>query len=69
LSVEAVHPREMEVGVAPVCASPVGGVGGVVSGQALVAPVVVVWAETFPAASKASTPRVYVVPQVRPEYV
>ena len=47
--------------------SPVGAVGACVSGQGAVAATTVAAAERFRAASAASTPNVYVVPQVRPD--
>ena len=51
LSVEAVHESVACVCATPLVASPVGALGAVVSGQALVVTEVVAVAETFPAAS------------------
>ena len=60
MSVDALHEIETDVCVDAVCARFVGAVGGVVSAvlHAPVDAVVVERVETFPAASKASTPRV-----------
>jgi hypothetical protein len=49
-----------------VTASPLGALGGVVSPQADVVTLIVEIAERFPAASAASAPSWYEVPQVRP---
>jgi hypothetical protein len=65
LSVEAVHEAEIEVVVALVFASPDGADGGVVSGQAAVDELSEVVADTFPAASNARTPSVWLVPHAR----
>ena len=66
LSVEAVHERVAEVAATALVARPVGVEGGVVSAQAVVVTLFVAVPETLPAASKATTPSVYVVPQVSP---
>jgi hypothetical protein len=66
LSVDAVHESGIEVVVAPGAARPVGAVGGDVSGHADVDAVIVARVETFPAASTAWTPSVWLVPHVRP---
>jgi hypothetical protein len=66
LSVDAVHDAEIDVVVAPDFASPVGAVGAVVSGHAAAEAVIDARVELFPAASKACTPSVWLVPQTRP---
>jgi hypothetical protein len=66
LSLAALQLRARVVCPAEETASPVGAVGGVVSGQALVLVVIVALPERLPAASTASTATVYEVPQARP---
>jgi hypothetical protein len=66
LSLEAAHETLILVCVVPEAASEPGVEGGVVSGHALVAAVVVALAERLPAASTASTATEYKVPQLRP---
>jgi hypothetical protein len=66
LSVDAFHELEIEVVVAAVLASPDGAVGAVVSGHVAAEAVRLDVADTFPAASNARTPSVWLVPQARP---
>ena len=65
-SVEAVQPSGMAVWVTAPAVRRVGAEGACVSGQAPVVTPLVAAAERLPAASRAFTPRVYVVPQVKP---
>src|SRR4051812_48054475 len=66
LSVEAAHDVAIELVVVTPAANAVGPEGAVTSGQAAVDAVTVARAEMFPAASKACTPRTWLVPPPRP---
>jgi sirohydrochlorin ferrochelatase len=66
LSVDASHESEIELVVAPLVVRPLGADGLVVSGHAMVALLMTGRAETLPAASNASTPKLYAVPHVKP---
>jgi hypothetical protein len=66
LSVEAVQANVIEVAVAEPATSPDGADGATVSGHALVEAEIELRGDRFPAASNASTPNVYVVPQAKP---
>jgi hypothetical protein len=66
LSVDAVQEVAIDVAVFAPAASPEGAVGAEVSGHGSVETVIEAGVEAFPAASKASTPIVWLVPQTRP---
>ena len=68
MSLDASHANVSEVAAAADVVSP-GGADGRVASQALVAAVRLARAETFPAASNASTANVYDVPHVSPPNV
>jgi hypothetical protein len=66
LSVEAVQENGIVVEVAPEAARLDGADGALVSGHGAVEAVRVERVDTFPAASNACTPSVWLVPQARP---
>jgi hypothetical protein len=69
LSLDGLHLRETDVAVTDEAVKPVGEDGGEVSAHTAVFTVTLATAERFPAASYASTPSTYAVPQTSPANV